>query len=137
MSASSGFYHVHCDLYSAVVNKLIKEMVPNIRVSTDARDLLLNCCSGEWSSLLLPPVHPHPPSLQSSSTCWRQKLARCQRGNRRRSSLQVSTITTSSPHHFPTTHTVITTHTFVTTLLSLRRGSCRPCAGGSLNSGVS
>jgi histone H3/H4 len=28
-----------------VVNKLIKEMVPNIRVSTDARDLLLNCCS--------------------------------------------------------------------------------------------
>ena len=32
---------------SAVVNKLIKEMVPNIRVSTDARDLLLNCCSGQ------------------------------------------------------------------------------------------
>jgi histone H3/H4 len=28
-----------------VVNKLIKEMVPNIRVSTDARDLILNCCS--------------------------------------------------------------------------------------------
>lgn len=33
-------------LSAAVVNKLIKEMVPNLRVSTDARDLLLNCCSG-------------------------------------------------------------------------------------------
>lgn len=31
---------------TAVVNKLIKEIVPNIRVSTDARDLLLNCCTG-------------------------------------------------------------------------------------------
>ncbi len=31
----------------AVVNKLIKEIVPNIRVSTDARDLLLNCCTGK------------------------------------------------------------------------------------------
>ena len=33
----------------AVVNKLIKEIVPNIRVSTDARDLLLNCCTGKSS----------------------------------------------------------------------------------------
>lgn len=31
----------------AVINKLIKEIVPNIRVSTDARDLILNCCSGK------------------------------------------------------------------------------------------
>ena len=30
----------------AVVNKLIKEIVPNIRVTNDARDLLLNCCTG-------------------------------------------------------------------------------------------
>lgn len=29
------------------MNKLIKEIVPNIRVSTDARDLLLNCCTGK------------------------------------------------------------------------------------------
>lgn len=33
--------------HTAVVNKLIKEIVPNIRVSTDARDLLLNCCTGK------------------------------------------------------------------------------------------
>ena len=33
---------------AAVVNKLIKEIVPNIRVSTDARDLLLNCCTGKF-----------------------------------------------------------------------------------------
>ena len=32
--------------YTAVVNKLIKEIVPNIRVTNDARDLLLNCCTG-------------------------------------------------------------------------------------------
>ena len=38
-------------LRAAVVNKLIKEMVPNIRVSNDARDLLLNCCSGLRSLL--------------------------------------------------------------------------------------
>ena len=31
----------------AVMNKLIKEIVPNIRVSNEAKDLLLNCCSGE------------------------------------------------------------------------------------------
>ena len=29
------------------MNKLIKEIVPNIRVSNEARDLLLNCCSGQ------------------------------------------------------------------------------------------
>ncbi len=34
--------------HAAVVNKLIKEIVPNIRVSTDARDLLLNCCTGQY-----------------------------------------------------------------------------------------
>ena len=28
-------------------------MVPNIRVSTDARDLILNCCSGKFSNNLL------------------------------------------------------------------------------------
>ena len=28
------------------MNKLIKEIVPNIRVTNDARDLLLNCCTG-------------------------------------------------------------------------------------------
>lgn len=33
--------------FLAVMNKLIKEIVPNIRVSNEARDLLLNCCSGE------------------------------------------------------------------------------------------
>lgn len=32
--------------FTAVVNKLIKEIVPNIRVTNDARDLLLNCCTG-------------------------------------------------------------------------------------------
>jgi len=32
--------------FPAVVNKLIKDIVPNIRVSTDTRDLLLNCCTG-------------------------------------------------------------------------------------------
>lgn len=36
----------------AVVNKLIKEIVPNIRVSTDARDLLLNCCTGAYLLIL-------------------------------------------------------------------------------------
>ena len=35
--------YFHC---TAVVNKLIKEIVPNIRVTNDARDLLLNCCTG-------------------------------------------------------------------------------------------
>lgn len=38
--------HINVHTHTAVVNKLIKEIVPNIRVSTDARDLLLNCCTG-------------------------------------------------------------------------------------------
>ena len=38
--------YFHC---TAVVNKLIKEIVPNIRVTNDARDLLLNCCTGMTS----------------------------------------------------------------------------------------
>lgn len=38
---------LHWVSLAAVVNKLIKEIVPNIRVSTDARDLLLNCCTGQ------------------------------------------------------------------------------------------
>ena len=29
----------------AAVNKLIKEMIPNVRVSNDARELILNCCT--------------------------------------------------------------------------------------------
>ena len=36
---------------TAVVNKLIKEIVPNIRVATDTRDLLLNCCTGKLMKL--------------------------------------------------------------------------------------
>ena len=43
--------------FLAVINKLIKEMVPNIRVSTDARDLLLNCCSGECFQTTLSSFH--------------------------------------------------------------------------------
>ena len=42
-----------CLLHTAVVNKLIKEIVPNIRVSTDARDLLLNCCTGKIVAVFL------------------------------------------------------------------------------------
>eukprot|EP00118_Oscarella_pearsei_P025797 m.308789 g.308789 ORF g.308789 m.308789 type:complete len:198 (+) comp44798_c0_seq1:310-903(+) len=33
------------NLPRAAVNKLIKEMVPNIRVANDARELILNCCT--------------------------------------------------------------------------------------------
>jgi len=29
----------------AAVNKMIKEMIPNVRVSNDARELILNCCT--------------------------------------------------------------------------------------------
>lgn len=32
--------------FAAAVNKLIKEMIPNVRVSNDARELILNCCTG-------------------------------------------------------------------------------------------
>ena len=50
-SASAVVYFMICivNIFTfniAVVNKLIKEIVPNIRVSNDARDLLLNCCTG-------------------------------------------------------------------------------------------
>lgn len=31
----------------AAVNKMIKEMIPNVRVSNDARELILNCCTGD------------------------------------------------------------------------------------------
>ena len=31
---------------TAAVNKMIKEMIPNVRVSNDARELILNCCTG-------------------------------------------------------------------------------------------
>ncbi|XP_064384863.1 protein Dr1-like isoform X2 [Halichondria panicea] len=41
----SGLQDDELYLPRTVVNKLIKEIVPNIRVSTDARDLLLNCCT--------------------------------------------------------------------------------------------
>lgn len=34
------------DLPAAAVNKLIKEMLPNMRISNDARELVLNCCTG-------------------------------------------------------------------------------------------
>ncbi|XP_020603710.1 protein Dr1-like [Orbicella faveolata] len=30
---------------TAAVNKMIKEMIPNVRVSNDARELILNCCT--------------------------------------------------------------------------------------------
>lgn len=33
------------NLPRAAVNKLIKEMLPSIRVSNDARELILNCCT--------------------------------------------------------------------------------------------
>ncbi|XP_062508066.1 protein Dr1-like [Corticium candelabrum] len=33
------------NLPRAAVNKLIKEMLPNIRVANDARELILNCCT--------------------------------------------------------------------------------------------
>ena len=29
---------------------MIKEMIPNVRVSNDARELILNCCTGGYSS---------------------------------------------------------------------------------------
>jgi len=32
--------------FLAAVNKMIKEMIPNIRISNDARELVLNCCTG-------------------------------------------------------------------------------------------
>ena len=32
---------------TAAVNKMIKEMIPNVRVSNDARELILNCCTGQ------------------------------------------------------------------------------------------
>ena len=41
------FHIIVCHLISvAAVNKLIKEMIPNVRVSNDARELILNCCTG-------------------------------------------------------------------------------------------
>ena len=36
----------------AAVNKMIKEMIPNVRVSNDARELILNCCTGDYKILL-------------------------------------------------------------------------------------
>ena len=29
----------------AALNKLIKELVPNVRVANDSRELILNCCT--------------------------------------------------------------------------------------------
>lgn len=29
----------------AALNKMIKELVPNVRVANDARELILNCCT--------------------------------------------------------------------------------------------
>ena len=29
----------------AALNKMIKELIPNIRVANDARELILNCCT--------------------------------------------------------------------------------------------
>ena len=29
---------------------MIKEMIPNVRVSNDARELILNCCTGKYRS---------------------------------------------------------------------------------------
>ena len=29
----------------AAMNKMIKELVPNVRVANDARELILNCCT--------------------------------------------------------------------------------------------
>ena len=34
------------NLFEAAVNKMIKEMIPHVRVSNDARELILNCCTG-------------------------------------------------------------------------------------------
>ena len=43
-------------MFLAAVNKLIKEMIPNVRVSNDARELILNCCTGilapSWIAIL-------------------------------------------------------------------------------------
>ena len=39
--------------YLAAVNKLIKEAVPNVRVSVDARELLLRCSTGSLEHSLL------------------------------------------------------------------------------------
>ena len=64
----------------AVVNKLIKEMVPNIRVSNDARDLLLNCCSGLWT-YTHPNTHTHTQThthtLPTCDICGHSTLNRC------------------------------------------------------------
>jgi histone H3/H4 len=76
-----------------VVNKLIKEMVPNIRVSTDARDLLLNCCS-EFIHLL---------ASEASEASERQQKKVISPGHH--PSLTSSPLTlyiiTSHPHHSP------------------------------------
>jgi len=88
----------------AVVNKLIKEMVPNIRVSTDARDLLLNCCSGEWRGEAVEEgegeagrvgaVHPLTiistsfPPAQSLFIWLHQRQMRYPNASKRKSSLQ-------------------------------------------------
>ena len=31
---------------TAAVNKMIKEMIPNVRVSNDVRELIVNCYTG-------------------------------------------------------------------------------------------
>lgn len=51
-------------LFLAAVNKMIKEMIPSIRVSNDARELVLNCCTGNlkflsrswWNPVMTPGI---------------------------------------------------------------------------------
>jgi len=45
MAEASGTPEDELTLPRAAVNKMIKEMIPNIRVSNDARELVLNCCT--------------------------------------------------------------------------------------------
>ena len=46
----------------AALNKMIKELIPNVRVSTDSRELILNCCT-EFIHLL---------SSEANEICNRQ-----------------------------------------------------------------
>jgi histone H3/H4 len=38
-------YKVTFSFARAALNKMIKELIPNIRVANDARELILNCCT--------------------------------------------------------------------------------------------
>ncbi|XP_065826055.1 protein Dr1-like [Oscarella lobularis] len=61
--AEEGLGDDDVNLPRAAVNKMIKEMVPNIRVANDARELVLNCCT-EFIHLL---------SSEANEACGKQQ----------------------------------------------------------------